>query len=337
MTLSPIKADNAQWLVRQAQRDRLPLDPLLAGTGLDPHWVDNKGAVITYAQYRRLVLNLLNGSGDPGIGLKYAKGLNITEFGFLGYAFMSSQNLGEALAIGSRFWELSGQLLKNTIHRDGPHLVLSFYPAASPVGGRVLFYAVEEAFASSMAAIASVIGMPLPIEKMHFSYPAPAHRALYLREFDCPLYFDRGADRIFIGAEFLDLPIITASPEVARVVKKQCEILLPNQGQAQGLAAAVRQILLNSLGAFPNSKAVANALGLSRSTFFRRLKKQNTSFQKILNEIRTEMAMTYLCQTPLSIDQISDRLGFSEPTTFRSAFKKWTGQSASVVRKNSLG
>lgn len=193
---------------------------------------------------------------------------------------------------------------------------------------------MEEAFATSLAGIESITNTPLPIEKIHFSYPAPGHREAYRRTFNCPLRFNAGENRIFIRSTALDTPISTASPNVAALVEKQCETLLSTLRKSDGFVEEVRRILINSRGNFPDSDKTAKILGLSRSTFFRRLREKNTSFQKILNEVRTEIAVKYLRKTTLSIDQISDLIGFSEPTTFRSAFKKWTGQSASRFLKN---
>ena len=65
----------------------------------------------------------------------------------------------------------------------------------------------------------------------------------------------------------------------------------------------------------------------------RRLEERNITYQNILDEIRMELTKEYIATTNLSIDQIANRLGFSEATTLRRAFKKWTGQNIKEFKK----
>jgi AraC-like DNA-binding protein len=341
MNLSPtaasrkqiIRADSAQWLIRKAIEHDFSTERLLADTGLEIDWIHRKNASISYDQYCKLIENTLDESGDLGIGLKFGRKINVTEFGFFGYALMSCQTMAEASQVGMKFWELGGQLLNLSITQDDHYLVITFFPATPLVKGRILIYAVEEDISSTISGFAFIMNQPLPVEKIHLSYSAPGHRDLYLKEFDCPAYFDQSENQIFLNPGFLDLPIPTANAEVAALVKRQCEELLLNLQRSDQFVEKVRRVLIDSLGHFPNSSEMARKLGVSSSSFYRQLKDRNTSFQKILDEVRTEIAMKYLAKTNLTIDQISDLIGFSETTTFRRAFKKWTGQTASEFRK----
>jgi transcriptional regulator GlxA family with amidase domain len=65
----------------------------------------------------------------------------------------------------------------------------------------------------------------------------------------------------------------------------------------------------------------------------RRLQERGSSYQKILDSVREAQARDYLVNTELSIEQIAALVGFSEATTFRSTFKRWTGQSAAEIRR----
>lgn len=328
-----IRADSAQWLIRQAKGNGLSTERLLVDTGLDRDWIHRKNATISYNQYCKLIQNTLDESGDPGIGLKFGRQINITEFGFFGYAIMSCQTMAEAFRVGHRFWELGGQLLNISITQDDQYLTLTFYPASPLVKDRILIYAVEEDISTTVAGATFIANQPMPVEKIDLSYSAPGHMDLYRKEFNCPVFFDQPENRICIKSSFLDLPIPTANAEVTNLVKRQCEELLLNLQRSDEFVEEVRRVLINSLGHFPNSGEMAKELGLSTSSFYRQLKNKDTSFQKILDEVRTEIAMKYLAKTNLTIDQISDLIGFSETTTFRRAFKKWTGQTASEFRK----
>ena len=71
---------------------------------------------------------------------------------------------------------------------------------------------------------------------------------------------------------------------------------------------------------------------MSSRTLNRHLREHGTSYLQILNDVRKELAIQYLRESDLSTDEIAERLGYTETTNFRRAFKRWTGKSPSVYR-----
>ena len=72
-----------------------------------------------------------------------------------------------------------------------------------------------------------------------------------------------------------------------------------------------------------NADAACRALRLSRRTLQRRLKAEKTSFQKVLEEVRRELAVNYLSDARLKSIEIAMLLGYSNISTFTTAFKSW--------------
>ena len=99
------------------------------------------------------------------------------------------------------------------------------------------------------------------------------------------------------------------------------------------LIGAIRDTIIASLGQFPRLPEIAAHLAMSPRTLRRRLLERNTTYQHILDEIRSELAKEYIVTTSLSVDQIASRIGFSEATTLRRAFKKWTGLNIKEFRR----
>jgi len=77
---------------------------------------------------------------------------------------------------------------------------------------------------------------------------------------------------------------------------------------------------------------VAKRLGLTGRSLQRRLKDEGTSFQTVREEVRRELARRYL-DDGLAIAEISFLLGFSEPSAFFRAFKRWTGETPVAHRQ----
>lgn len=51
-----------------------------------------------------------------------------------------------------------------------------------------------------------------------------------------------------------------------------------------------------------------------------------TSYQQVLDDGRKRLALQYLTTTHLPLYEIAQLLGFSDPSNFRRAFRKWTGK-----------
>ncbi|MEP5566840.1 MAG: AraC family transcriptional regulator [Halioglobus sp.] len=96
------------------------------------------------------------------------------------------------------------------------------------------------------------------------------------------------------------------------------------------IAAAVRQAL-----PIPSQSDIASTLKLPLSTFRRHLKAQGQSFRAIRDRCLQENAEQLLQQHELSITQIAERLGFRDGDTFRTAFRRWTGQAPQQWRRQS--
>jgi AraC-like DNA-binding protein len=71
-------------------------------------------------------------------------------------------------------------------------------------------------------------------------------------------------------------------------------------------------------------------------TLRRKLKQEKTSFQDIKDQVRRDLAIYHLSQSKLGLDQIAQKVGFTETSTFHRAFKKWTGVTPGHYRYGQL-
>jgi AraC-like DNA-binding protein len=98
------------------------------------------------------------------------------------------------------------------------------------------------------------------------------------------------------------------------------------------LVRRIRTACLNSPNRFLAAVGIAFELGLSLRTFHRRLAQEQLSYQSIVDGMRRSLATELLENTHMGIDQIAERIGFADATSFRKAFKKWTNRSPSDFR-----
>lgn len=62
----------------------------------------------------------------------------------------------------------------------------------------------------------------------------------------------------------------------------------------------------------------------------------NSSYEKILANYREKLSRKLLAYTQENIDQIVYLTGFSEPSAFSRAFKKWTGETPTAYRQRKI-
>ena len=64
----------------------------------------------------------------------------------------------------------------------------------------------------------------------------------------------------------------------------------------------------------------------------RRLAESGLSYREVIDDVRRSVAIEFLENTRMKIDQVAERVGFADATSFRKAFKKWTGRSPRSFR-----
>ena len=92
-------------------------------------------------------------------------------------------------------------------------------------------------------------------------------------------------------------------------------------------AARVRKLVAEAMPEIPEMGAVAKTIGMSPRTLHRRLKEEGTSFAEITDQVRAELAQSYLARGGLSIGEVAALVGFNDSSAFTKAYKRWTGRT----------
>lgn len=183
-----------------------------------------------------------------------------------------------------------------------------------------------------------LIGQPVELEKAEFNYPRPIHGDEYRHIFHCPLAFNSDCTALTFDKRFLSAPVIRDKPEILQFLKTSPADLLSRPDESNTYTGQIRALIGRDLSKpLPDFEWIASALHTSPQTLRRRLKQENTSFQEIKDLLRRDMAIYYLARQELSINDIAENVGFTEPSTFHRAFKKWTGVTPGAYREGERG
>ncbi len=118
---------------------------------------------------------------------------------------------------------------------------------------------------------------------------------------------------------------------------EQAEKYLRSLYAQDNIAEQLKRMLAELLAAGEaNADAACRALMLSRRTLQRRLRAEKTSFQKVLNEVRAELAVNYLSDARLKALDVSMLLGYASISSFTTAFKSWYDMPPAAYRDKFL-
>jgi AraC-like DNA-binding protein len=127
-------------------------------------------------------------------------------------------------------------------------------------------------------------------------------------------------------------PIVQTEDTLAEYLRESPNLLFTARDYDSTASAQVRRALeLGLQGQAPGTDDIADMLSVSTAHLRRLLRHEGTSVNQIREEVLRDAAVSGLSRGD-SVDDISNRLGFSEPSAFRRAFKRWTGQTPGAYR-----
>jgi len=117
------------------------------------------------------------------------------------------------------------------------------------------------------------------------------------------------------------------------VLSKRADAMLTSLENATTLRAKVERALMPILHTGDASMdVVAEKVGMSRRTLLRRLKEEDTTFERVLDDLRHRLALDFVAGDRVSVNETAYLVGFSDPAAFSRAFKRWTGMSPREAR-----
>ncbi|SDX71841.1 AraC family transcriptional regulator [Marinobacter mobilis] len=183
-----------------------------------------------------------------------------------------------------------------------------------------------------------LIGQPVELTSAAFNYSEPEHGDEYRHIFHCPLSFGASETCLSFDKRFLSAPVIRDKSEMRQFLKTSPADLLSRPDESNTYSGRIRALIGRDFSKpLPDFERIATELHTSPQTLRRRLKQENTSFQEIKDLLRRDLAIYFLGRPELPINDIAHRVGFTEPSTFHRAFKKWTGVTPGAYREGDRG
>ncbi len=290
---------------------------------------DNRIAMNRYVALMRAAKEL---TGDPALALHYGEDVDLSEISIIGLIMNASETMGEAFRQMNRFGRLAiefeGGERRFEMKADARGLWLVDM-RANPNEFPEL---TEVTFARQTCHPRRFLPMQHILE-VHVTHPAPSYRAEYDRIFQCPVVFDAAWNAMRVDPATEHMRVALQPRYVFGVLSEKAELLLGELEKSRTARGQVEYLLMPILHKGDvGMDAIAKKMGVSRQTLFRRLKAEDATFEKVLDELRHRLALNYLAGRKASVNETAYLVGFSDPAAFSRAFKRWTGKSPSEMR-----
>jgi len=279
----------------------------------------------------RSILSAYRATGEPALGLEVARQATSAMLDVVGPLISSCATLGEAFVQFDRYSSLVDQDGTYQLIRGDQRACFRFQ--SHEANDEVRRFRAELCLAFTHRLSLDLLPVNEHADEVWFVHAQPAYADAYCEAFRCAVHFERADNAIWFPSEALEAPLPSFAPGLNRVLREYADHALDLVVGPEDHAGRV-VALLRARRSLDGVTAVeiARALGMAPRTLRRELAACGTSFRDTLDRVRRETALEEVTRPHTSLKELSERLGFSEPSAFRRAFRRWTGTSIRAYR-----
>jgi AraC-like DNA-binding protein len=193
-------------------------------------------------------------------------------------------------------------------------------------------FLVELQFGIHVSLHRDVMGSSFVPRELHVKYARPSDALAYEEAFGCPVFFEQAENKLIFDLAWLEGAPKLGNEITYALIVDLCDQLMDEFQLHVGLAGKVREFLLVNLARPTSFEVVARHLEMTARTLRRKLEEEKTSYRELVDELKMQVAIKYLRDTDLTVEDIAFSLGFSDAANFRHAFRRWTGCAPNEFR-----
>ena len=337
--MSSRDASRRNRLVIELTIKRLAFEPVLVKhletLGIDHRSVTGDPAFKDLDRQRRLyrlALFARQATGDELLGLRIGKNVPINAFGPLSYAIVSAPTPRHVLQISIKYMRIFQSHPPNAaVLRAGRSNVSLEYRHPIRLKGFANFVP-DLFFASSLQSLLQ-LGADVEGARLELDY-VPSDLVAYRAEIGIPVTFKAGRNRLIMPLGVIDAPLPGKFSSSSRAHGRLAENVLASIVSEVGFQDRVVDVLSIARDQTLRAPDVAAALNVSERSLRRRLSKAGLTFTALSRELRVELARAYLLEMP--VRDVAELLGYCDASTFRRAFRRWTGETPDSYLRGNL-
>jgi AraC-like DNA-binding protein len=306
--------------------------PLFRQVDIDMASLSNPDTRVPGDRVQQLWQLAVETTGDDCFGFTAGEQVQPVVLHGLGFAWLASDTLRDALKRLIRYSRLISTAANLELRDTDTDLDLVLL---HPTGVKFVAAAFQDAGMTGFLRMCRLTaGEDIHPSRVTLKHPRPSCHERLEAYFHAPVEYDAGANVLSFDKTLVDTVLTHANPELARI-NDQAVVDYLARFDRDSITMQVRARIIERLhdGA-PNQESIAQSLNVSLRSLQRKLNSEDTNYKTLLESTRRELALHYIRETHRSLGEITYLLGFSEPSNFTRAFKRWTGVSPIVYREN---
>lgn len=305
------------------------INAVLAPHGLSLEIITTAGYRVSIRQYVEILDLVSREMDDAALGFLNVK-LPLRSFPVFCLGLSGARNFSESIDFFNKFYQMLNSGLAITQRFDGDLIVLGF-ECESPrkIDNR---FSLQSLMRSCLGLLAWQLGEFVKPSLVRFSFPVRSYENHLAYLFGENIEYSCERNEMLLPASYMQLPV-SVNMAMAQQMLRENKYLHLLQRDMNPYSLSVREALvLSQQHQWPDIEQVAAKMAMSSNLLWRKLKKEDTTFIKIREEVKRDWALQLLQQQSLSVEEVAEQLRFSDVSAFRKAFKKWTGATVSEYR-----
>lgn len=307
-------------------------DRIFGRAGISPECIDNPTLSLSLDGYCRLFEEAAHQTQHDNLGLWFGHQFRPRDLGMLGYAAVCSPNLGNAVGNLVNLFQYHQQGSLMRLRREDSLLSLEYQIH----DGRILERRQDAELSLGMFLniFRECHGSQWGPLEVHFEHPEPIDAKEHEKAFNAPVYFNQPANALVFRQETLEGIMPNRDLRLLAIVQT-CLVNLGFNGFGEGppLVERVRNLVRRRLpDGYPAVADIAREAGVSVASLQRMLSDEGISYRDLVEDLRKDLAVSYLKQRHLALSEIAFLLGYSELSAFSRAFRRWTGHCPRTYR-----
>ncbi len=299
------------------------LPTFLKGTSLTPSRFLESEDYINWGDQHRIIKNAIDLFDQEGLGVVAGCYYPLASHGAMGSAAMSSPTVKEAISVFLKYYGMRAQFtnLTSEIEGDSFKMIQTLRVDNDAVGQ----FLIEALIVSTKLSFDFLAGGQQSDVEVYCSFEKPSYSELLESTLKCPVHYNQPRTLFSFSCSYLDMPVATRNKAIRQFSEQQCESLEKSIQQPDTFSEAISALLRQLPGRQVTQAQAAQLLNVSPRTLLRRLKEENVRYQSLHDAEQKKLALHYLEQPNITLELISESMGYHDSSSFRRAFKRWFG------------
>lgn len=326
-------ASFATSIIAFATSNGMTIDELAEATDISLVDFVNPNARVPDYAISALMNGVINRWPNAPISMEIAQSASISMLGGLAQGSQFAPDVEAVLTWWTKVhWLVADQAVSHIEQTASEFALVITHPSAGDNYGVVM----EAGMGVHWRLLKAMTELDIPLIRVEFAHEKPVPVKVYEAFFQAPVSFRSDRNALVFSREHVRTPIRLANPKLFELIDHQLTTLRRTQNcdhDQYPLATLRQSIIANAARGEYGANAAATAANLGLRSAQRFAAQYDTSLQQLIDEVRLANARRFLSNPKISIEKVSQLVGYADARAFRRAFKRWTGLTPTTYRK----